>query len=188
MQPNTGGFLHLPAKGFLRAVAFGLLLSTAPVLSVGCYGKFPLTKTIYHFNGSVTHNKFWQSVLFWVFLIIPVYKVAMLGDAIIFNLIEFWTGASLNVSVVTDQDGKTVALVPSEDGREVTLTVSEQGKVLSQTHIVKTSDTTFEIRDNAGQVTAGVVRTPSGDLLLNNAEGVTLKRLPANEIAAALAR
>ena len=188
MQHTHGGIFMLPTKRFIRAVSLGLLLSTAPVLAVGCFGRFPLTKAVYRFNGSVFDGKWGKTILFWVFWILPVYDLAMLIDALVINLVEFWSGDSVQASSYTDPNGNTVALVPSDDGREVTLTVSRDGKVLSRAHIVKTTDTTFEIRDIDEKVTAGVVRTPTGDLLLNNADGVTLKRLPAKELAAVLAK
>jgi hypothetical protein len=58
---------------------------------VGCYGSFSLTKKVYKFNGSVG-NKFIQSGLLWVFLIIPVYSATTFIDIVVLNFIEFWTG------------------------------------------------------------------------------------------------
>jgi hypothetical protein len=64
------------------------------VFSVGCYGPFPLTKTIYDWNGSI-ESDLGENLVFWAFLIIPVYGVAMGADAIVFNTVEFWTGEPL---------------------------------------------------------------------------------------------
>ena len=39
-------------------------------------------------------SRFVKTLVFWGLNIIPVYGVAALGDLIIFNLIEFWTGSN----------------------------------------------------------------------------------------------
>jgi hypothetical protein len=57
----------------------------------GCYGKFPLVRTVYRVNGEVG-NKFLRSGLTWVLLILPVYGLAGLADFVILNTIEFWSG------------------------------------------------------------------------------------------------
>jgi hypothetical protein len=69
------------------------------VLAVsGCYGGFQLTKALYKFNGEVKlsedqkANRVAQSAVMILLVIIPVYQLAALADAIIINSIEFWTG------------------------------------------------------------------------------------------------
>lgn len=69
-------------------VAFALLAT--PMLS-GCYGTFPLSKAVHKFNGAFD-NKWVQTGIFWGFVILPVYHFAALGDALVLNAIEFWTG------------------------------------------------------------------------------------------------
>jgi hypothetical protein len=59
--------------------------------STGCYGSFALTKKIYKWNGSLG-NKFVNSIVFWVFNIIPVYDVCAFIDVVVLNTIEFWMG------------------------------------------------------------------------------------------------
>ena len=61
------------------------------IASSGCYGPFNLTKQVHHWNGDVG-DKWVSEVVFIVLVIVPVYSFAMLGDAIIFNSIEFWGG------------------------------------------------------------------------------------------------
>jgi len=68
-----------------------LALLAAPMLS-GCYGTFALTKAVYKFNGA-TDSKALQTGAFWLFLVLPVYNFAVLGDVLVLNVIEFWTGA-----------------------------------------------------------------------------------------------
>ena len=49
-------------------------------------------------------------------VILPVYGLAMLGDAIIFNSVEFWTGDNPMETVQMEGDGKTVEMALQEDG------------------------------------------------------------------------
>ncbi|MHC5211377.1 MAG: DUF3332 family protein [Planctomycetota bacterium] len=61
------------------------------VLMSGCYGPFNLTKRVHAWNGDFDGD--WaQEGMFLVCSILPIYGFAMLGDALIFNSIEFWGG------------------------------------------------------------------------------------------------
>lgn len=68
------------------------------VAASGCYGGFQLTKALYKFNGEVKlgedpkANRVAQSAVMILLVIIPVYQLAALADAVIINSIEFWTG------------------------------------------------------------------------------------------------
>ncbi len=57
----------------------------------GCYGSFSLTKRLYRWNGGLG-SKFAESAVMWALIIIPVYELSLLGDFVLFNLIEFWSG------------------------------------------------------------------------------------------------
>jgi Domain of unknown function (DUF3332) len=78
-------------------------LSTAACLGLaGCYGQFALTRKLYNWNGNATSNKFVNSAILWALIIVPVYELASLGDFLIFNTIEFYTGSN---PVAMNQDG-----------------------------------------------------------------------------------
>jgi hypothetical protein len=91
------------------------LLAMAPLALSGCFGGFPMTKAVYHGNRNVyssvegdrTQRKLAQSVVMWVF--IPVYAGAAVGDMVVFNLIEFWTGSRTDVSYNHEENGTNVA-------------------------------------------------------------------------------
>lgn len=75
--------------------SFSILLAAAVLsTSTGCFGEFALVRGLYEWNDSVTSNKFVKTLLFYGLSIIPVYAVAALGDVVIFNLIEFWSGSN----------------------------------------------------------------------------------------------
>ncbi len=72
-------------------VLSGLCAASAAAPLAGCYGSFTLTKKLHRWNGSLG-NKFAESAVMWALVIIPVYELSLLGDFLLFNLIEFWSG------------------------------------------------------------------------------------------------
>ncbi|MBL4656886.1 MAG: DUF3332 domain-containing protein [Flavobacteriales bacterium] len=74
-------------KNIIPALAVMLLCSTT---MQSCYGPFQLTNKVYNWNGEF--KGFEKHLIFWALLIIPVYEVAAILDALILNTIQFWTG------------------------------------------------------------------------------------------------
>ena len=75
----------------MRKIIISLvLLSLLTVSMAGCFGNFSLTRKVYTWNASLG-NKVVESLVMWVFMIIPVYQVVGFVDVAILNLIEFWT-------------------------------------------------------------------------------------------------
>ena len=78
--------MRRPSGVAVLAVAAGMFLS-------GCYGPFLLTRKVWNWNGEVSDNKWVVEVVYLLTAhLLPVYGIAMLADAIIFNSVEFWTG------------------------------------------------------------------------------------------------
>ncbi len=161
-----------------------LLVAMAPWMC-GCYGNFPLTNAVYKFNGEISKDRTVRTVAFWAMVIVPIYQVATLGDALVFNLVEFWTGKPLDVKTTSvDRDGNTTVLAPAENGIDAILTVSRDGQVLSQDRFVRVSDTVFEVRDVKGNLEGKVVRSGNGDILLTDARGEAVGALSSESVAA----
>jgi exosome complex RNA-binding protein Csl4 len=164
---------------FRRVAAYTLLTGTL-ALTGGCFGTFPMTRTVYRANsnvyssvpGDTTQRKIAQSAVMWVF--IPVYAVVGIADAAVFNVIEFWTGNRTAISSVQIQ-GNDVALEPSADGREATLTIKRGGQVLGQERLVKVSDRVLEIHDLKGGLKGTMVRTGNGQIEMKDAQGRTIQ-------------
>ncbi|MGB3773782.1 MAG: DUF3332 domain-containing protein [Leeuwenhoekiella sp.] len=57
-----------------------------------CLGSFSAFNNLREWNDGATDSKFVDNLIFWGLNIIPVYGLFFLGDTIIFNVIEFWTG------------------------------------------------------------------------------------------------
>lgn len=78
-------------KGLTKLTAI-VLLATTSVMMSGCYGSFSLVSRLHDWNGNVSQKKFVNELIFFGLCIIPAYEIACLGDALIFNSIEFWGG------------------------------------------------------------------------------------------------
>ncbi len=169
-----------------RFVKYGLvavvLVGMVPTV-VGCFGRFPLTRAVYQFNDEVSDNKVVKSLVMWAFIIIPVYSLATLADAIVFNLIEFWTGEPMYLSHVERQDdGTVVVLGPGAAANEAVLTVSRDGEVLSRQTFVRQDSGLIEVLDAEGQLAGQVVPAEDGSFLLQDADGNTIETISAEDI------
>ena len=76
-----------------RWVASVAMLALFPVIFAGCYGHFPLLRTVYKFNGSIKvggpkADGVVQSIIMILLVFIPVYGLSTLVDVIIFNVIS----------------------------------------------------------------------------------------------------
>ncbi len=163
-----------------------LMLAVMPMMSTGCYGTFPLTKAVYEFNGDAFDNEIANQVLFWAFVIVPVYGFASLGDAVIFNLIEFWTDDTFDITQQTLPDGTEVALVPEENGNarlEVTAQDGEK-KVL---FFARQDSGEIQVLDAERSLCGYVIQRDNGNLVLQDKYRSTVKVLSARKPLADLA-
>ena len=74
-----------------RALRTGIVLVALGLLTSGCFGPFNLTRRLYRWNEQV-QGKWEQEFMFILLAWVPVYGLAVLGDAVVFNSMEFWTG------------------------------------------------------------------------------------------------
>ena len=108
-------------KKWMAAIA----LATATSTGAACMGNFTLTKKLYGFNETITSSKLVNNLIFWALLILPVYELATLGDALIFNVIEFWTGKNL----LADASGTGDELRLTHNGAELVAKRLKGGEV-----------------------------------------------------------
>lgn len=81
-------------KKIFRNAMVALMLVAVGAMATGCYGSFRLTTKIHQWNGQLSDQKFVNEIVFVAFCIVPVYEVCAFVDAIVFNSIEFWSGAN----------------------------------------------------------------------------------------------
>ena len=124
----------------LKRIIACIVLATFLSVSTGCYGSFSLTKKLYKWNGTVG-DKYVNAGVFFVFLVIPVYEVCTIIDAVVLNTIQFWTGnnpmalnSDTEIQKVFERNGKaykvtmgkgmiTILEIKGPDvGKKITLT------------------------------------------------------------------
>lgn len=67
---------------------------SSTILFNSCLGSFSAFNNLRDWNDGLTDSKFLDNLVFWVLNIVPVYGLFFLGDVIIFNVIEFWSGSN----------------------------------------------------------------------------------------------
>lgn len=99
-----------------RAIPVLLFLAFA---TSACFGSFALTSKLYNWNAS--HDDRWvrQGAFLVTGVLLPVYGIAALADAVLFNSIEFWTGENPVHTAAVD-DGRRIASATVE-GETATL-------------------------------------------------------------------
>ena len=141
----------------LRAVAGAVLVA----FSAGCFGTFALTRKLWNWNNTVSPNKWVKELVFFVFAVVPVYGLAALGDALIFNSIEFWSGnnpiADGKASLERTPEGVRVSM----GDRVIDVTVREDGA---------------EARDEKGALVSRVETTEDGVVVRDGEDRVVLRR------------
>lgn len=141
-----------------------LLSALAPLAASGCFGKFALVSKLHAWNGSLG-SKVAQQFVFWAFLILPVYGACMFVDAVIFNLIEFWSGKN-PLAELPHPDGSTTKLSRTSDG-EVRLTRTQGERVLADVALSREGATAAQARSLVSAWTGSVERLPSGELVVH---------------------
>ena len=96
-------------KRVLSGVLAGIM-----ILATGCTGPFALTKKVHNWQTSA-EDKWIAEAKFLGCVILPVYGIATLADAVVFNSVEFWTGEN-PMDASLSQDGENVKMVYREDG------------------------------------------------------------------------
>lgn len=102
-----------------RLANIGTALALAASISLtGCWGSFTLTGKLYDWNDGVSGEKFVKWLVFLGLVIIPVYEISLIVDALIFNTVEFYTGSN-PVARVERRGNTAVAITDSGDEYEV---------------------------------------------------------------------
>ncbi|MFA6004069.1 MAG: DUF3332 family protein [Elusimicrobiota bacterium] len=141
----------------------------------GCYGPFNLTKKLYKWNGEVG-SKWVNEGVFLGMAILPVYFFATLGDAIIFNSIEFWGGKNpiqaKNVkSLQAGEDQAVLSYMP--DTKRLRVDSFHKGK-LSSTVVFEPGAEGMVAKDAQGAVMMQAKTSDSGLVVLSDASGRTV--------------
>ena len=112
----------------------------------------------------------------------------MFIDAVAFNLVEFWTGETVDIGTSISEAGLQVALEPGSDDSTAMLTLRRDDQELARLSVIRVSPERFEVRDAGGALQGLVVRGEDNGLLLCDAHGETISALTPEMLEAVAAR
>ncbi len=176
--------------GTNRKIGAGLLALS--FLFAGCYGPFRLTRKLHQWNGEVG-SKWANEVVFIVLVWTPVYGLATLGDALIFNSIEFWTGENPIDSAKADsRDAKTkwiargeakarLTHVASASGEQFVIEQYKGGKKAESLHIQRVGNNTLAMNEK-GDVLFSAESASDGSVVIKDADGKPMAYRSASDI------
>ena len=76
----------------MTRTAVAALAMTLAIPAAGCFGRFEITRNLYAFNRTVSHDRFARWGVFLAMNVAPMYPVGLALDAFVANPIEFWSG------------------------------------------------------------------------------------------------
>ena len=131
----------------LMTLGLAVIMVCGSLVNSSCYGTFALTKKVYEWNGSIAGDdltgKFVKTLVYYGLFIIPVYELFFLGDVIILNLIEFWTGSNPMAMGPNDMEEQLVM----KDGKSYKITATQNRFSIAEEvdgEFVKQSDLVFD--------------------------------------------
>ncbi len=104
------------------------MLLSSTILFSSCLGSFRAFNNLKDWNQGATDSKFLDNLIFWGLNIVPVYGLFFIGDALIFNVIEFWSGSNPiamkegdSETQMVEHDGNTFKMVATKNRVQVTV-------------------------------------------------------------------
>jgi len=163
-----------------------IALLLVAVMVAGCTGSFELTKKVYNFHRGMD-DKWMDEMAFIVVAYLPVYAIAILGDAIIFNTVEFWTDKNpieakraTNLKVV-EKDGLRAAMAYNPEDESIKVVSYKSGQRLSAFVLEKNSDCVV-MKNNDGEVIYTSTKDKDGGITIQDADGQLVKYISPEEV------
>jgi len=132
-----------------------LFLAVAMLVMTGCYGSNALFNKVHKWNGTLG-DKWVNSCVHFVFLVLNVYSITMFVDILVLNTVEFWTGSNPLASGDTyyekDAQGNQVMAVKNQDGTLDVQVIDAQGNK-ADLKLQRDADV-IRALDNQGRVVA----------------------------------
>jgi hypothetical protein len=170
-----------------------LCIALVSVQVSGCFGKFALTRAMWDFNKNISPNKFLQWAVFLVMVIVPVYGIGTLVDALIINSIEFWTGQNPvssadapdgNTRVVRLSPHETLRLSRDDDSGVMKVELVRAGQAPMVRYFEALEDG-MAVRDEAGAMLVQAREQADGAVAVTDAAGTTMVMHSAEAVAQA---
>ena len=157
------------------------LLAAVLLFSSGCYGPFLLTRKIHKWNGEISENKWVVEAAFVVCAWLPIYGIATLADAVIFNSVEFWTGknplekvdakdATATKRIVRGDSEVILQRMTTPDGEQLVIQQFQHGQRGPGLHVRHEGDGTVALNDD-GAVLFRARTLADGRVVITGADG-----------------
>jgi len=177
-----------------RAIVGGVLVGFLS-MTAACYGPFNLTRTLYKWNGEVKgagdiEAKWMREGVFLALVLLPVYGISLLADAVVFNSIEFWTGENPIKLSQESEDGRrwivqagetTATMTFAPDGNSAHVTYRKAGQLYQAGQITKEANH-FWFTDERGRRLYTAEPNEAGWLTIVGEECQLLGRLSPEQV------
>ncbi len=152
----------------IKNILLGSFALTLLVATSGCYGSFTVTKKLYKWNGQVSSDKWVQSILFYGLGVFQIYSFTVFIDAVVLNLVEFWTGSN----PLAMSEGESDSQVVMSGNNVYSITASKNQFNITQTvgaNRGKSVDLIYNQEETAWYATDGIdnVKLAQGDINSN---------------------
>jgi len=161
-----------------------LILGVALAVSVaGCYGPFNLTRRLHRWNGRVGSDKWEDEFVFLLLAWAPMYSIAVLADAIVFNMFEFWgeknpvepppraeTPRPATTRIARGEQAAVLTYTPGTDGGRLSLDAFDHGRPAGSLRLQRCRGETVGL-DAQGRVVLRAVELADGGLRIQDGQG-----------------
>lgn len=104
----------------MRKIRLSVMIMGAAFMLNSCLGSYSAFNNLRSWNQNVSNSKFVNNLLFWGMWIVPVYPLFLVGDSLIFNVIEFWSGS--NPVAMNDGEVETQTVIVKGNTYKMTAT------------------------------------------------------------------
>src|SRR5947207_1461342 len=146
-----------------EAIVLGLGVAFLTTAS-GCFGRFRAMNAIYDFNKEASNNGVVRSLLMCALIVIPVYEVTFLIDAIVLNTLDFFNAPNAVAKTEKLPDGSELRLARLDGDSVRVRRVDAAGRETSF-DVVRVGANAGFVRVGDGRIVGSVERLPDGRLI-----------------------
>ncbi len=156
----------------------GIGVVALAMLGSGCFGSFNLTKKLYHWNDEISQDKWATEFVFLALTLVQAYSLVGLGDAIVFNSIQFWTGNNpIEMSaipqtkrIVRGEAEAVLTHLTGASGEQLVIEQFQHGQPAPGVRIARQGQVSVAT-DLAGRMLWTAQTLPDGSLIISDARG-----------------
>jgi hypothetical protein len=176
-----------------RRHRLGVALVALALLTSGCYGPFNLTRRLYQWNSQV-QGKWEKEFMFLILAYIPIYGLTIVGDAVVFNSMEFWTGNNpvdppgkkselpQTKRIARGDDETVLTYLPVSEGAQLVIEQFRKGQAVGRLEIARRDGITVGL-DEQGRVLLSARALSDGGILVRDGQGEQVASYSADDVA-----